>query len=419
MDKPLCPEPTHAGGRVVRAGWAGRPPHRRQRWWCHPPPKVKAESHRFTELLPRREAEDDACATCSTELEPWEGQNGPRDYWFAAREIAHCLFLIAQGSSYRDAGYEARRLGQRLSYTRGPKYMGRSRRKPDRDGQMAANWVDVFTEVVSDGLLPLSWPERLAVDSTGFASGRLAANRAGMRFNLLVCVGYEGASEAGQVWRIMASPTKTNWAWRRCFSSLTGTPASIVSDQDKSITGAVRALWSGPDAPEHRLCELHLLRRLETRIPSSITANKQHPMMTLRPYALSSQGGFQRFEDAVKDEFYVQNNRRVGGLLAWLRGLRPLIWPQLVSRQSYGPNSTGAAEGAIQKLQEHLDKRARTMTNLARAQKLMDLLQLGMNGQADEQEWAERIRNHLLAHRGRAPFQRPHDDPFGTWSLLS
>src|ERR687895_411899 len=34
MEVPRCPDPAHVGGRVVRAGWYGRPPHRRPRWLC-------------------------------------------------------------------------------------------------------------------------------------------------------------------------------------------------------------------------------------------------------------------------------------------------------------------------------------------------------------------------------------------------
>ena len=68
---------------------------------------------------------------------------------------------------------------------RGRKY------NPDMHGQIAANWVDVFAEVVTAPEAPTQWPERLAIDSVGFITGNQALVRAGMGFNLLVGVGYE------------------------------------------------------------------------------------------------------------------------------------------------------------------------------------------------------------------------------------
>jgi hypothetical protein len=96
MEVPRCPDPAHAGGRVVRAGWYGRPPRRRQRWLCRP---TGGHPHRFTELLPRRETDRSMCRSCFTQLEPWEGQPGPRTYSFTAMEIAHLLARVAAGDT--------------------------------------------------------------------------------------------------------------------------------------------------------------------------------------------------------------------------------------------------------------------------------------------------------------------------------
>src|SRR5438477_1569363 len=156
MERPQCPDPAHAGGRVVRAGWYGKPPHRRQRWWCYPP--NGGERHRFTEALPRKEAGHAHCLECSTHLEAWEGQPAPRTYCFTAREIAHALKLVAGGVSYRTAAAETRLLAQRKRQPRPRSLSSRSlRRNPNLDGQVVANWVDTF----ADGLLettPTHWP---------------------------------------------------------------------------------------------------------------------------------------------------------------------------------------------------------------------------------------------------------------------
>ena len=122
MEIPVCPVPEHAGSRVVRGGWYGRPPHRRQRWVCRP---VNGDpKHRFTPVLTRQGQPHPFCVECSTGLEPWEGQAGAREYRFSAREVGEALVLVGKGrvtaprpswrgrkqAAYRTGGGVARRL---------------------------------------------------------------------------------------------------------------------------------------------------------------------------------------------------------------------------------------------------------------------------------------------------------------------
>jgi hypothetical protein len=57
------------------------------------------------------------------------------------------------------------------------------------------------------------------------------------------------------------------------------------------------------------------------------------------------------------------------------------------------------------------------LTNKTRTDALLKLLAAQRNGWANETAWAERIREHLLARRGRAPDQRQHTDPAAEPSL--
>lgn len=167
MEIPCCPDPAHAGGQVVRAGWYGKAPHRRQRWLCRPsngdPP------HRFAETLPRQQARSSCCLECSTRLEAWEGQPGLRRYDFTASEIAHALKRAGGGASYRDAAAETRELAQR-SRAPNPRRGSRWRqmkRDPNLDGQIVANWVDTFALALMEQL-PQRWPKVVLVDSINF-----------------------------------------------------------------------------------------------------------------------------------------------------------------------------------------------------------------------------------------------------------
>jgi hypothetical protein len=106
------------------------------------------------------------CLECSTRVEAWEGQTGARRYRFAAREVGEALAHVARGGTYRAASFMARQHAERMPDRRRTGN-GRRRRDPARDGQMVANWVDVFAESLCDGPLPVEWPEILVIDSAG------------------------------------------------------------------------------------------------------------------------------------------------------------------------------------------------------------------------------------------------------------
>jgi hypothetical protein len=51
--------------------------------------------------------------------------------------------------------------------------------------------------------------------------------------------------------------------------------------------------------------------------------------------------------------------------------------------------------------------------------KLLALMTLDLNGHTDGRQWADRLRERLCLAGGRPNNQRPHDDPKGTYSLIS
>src|ERR687895_1965964 len=226
----------HAGGRVVRDGWYGKPPHRRQRWLCRPANGDRP--HRFTPPLTRQRhamAPHGFCLECSTRVEVWEGQAGGRRYHFAAPEVGEALALVARGATYRDAAYAARGQGERLPVVR---LSGRAqRRDAARDGQLVANWVDVFSEPLCAGLLPDRWPEVLVIDS---AEMRVKSGpRRGQGFHVIGAVGRDPAPAGRQVeplrlWRLVASPVQDAAAFERYCGALRGRPRVVISDMDNA-----------------------------------------------------------------------------------------------------------------------------------------------------------------------------------------
>lgn len=402
---PACTNPAHAGSKVARAGWYGKSPHRRQRWLCTPangdPP------HRFAELLPRQSAGASHCSECSVALDPWEGQAGARTYLFSAREVGHALALLARGESYRRAAADTRqRAGRELAEA---DVSGFGLRRPNLDGQLVANWVDVFAPVVLEGALPERWPQSLALDSVEFRTGGLR----GPSFHVFVAVGYERPGAKERVWAMRAFNRRDQASWEAFLASLAGTPARIVADMDHTIAGAVHAVFPrGEDpAPDYRWCEFHLRRAIDNVLAFGA---RDEELTSLTDRALLSAEDFRRFEAALRGEA-----ERVPAAPKWLARYGEAIARQAATRPATGPHSVGAAEATIARLERALDGRAQSLGNRARTDLLLGLLTLGLGGRANERAFAKQVRLHLESRAGRAPRQRPHDDRRGEPSLVS
>jgi hypothetical protein len=414
MALPKCPNPAHDKGRVVRAGWHGQAPHRRQRWLCRPPNGDSA--HRFTEELPRQEAEGSHCSECSSALDPWEGQAGAREYAFSARDVAHALRLVATGLSYRKAAQATRAAAGR---PHSGVTWGRQHRKRRRnlDGQLVANWVDGFAQVVCYEHGVAHWPERMAVDSVEFRIGGITPRS----FHVMVAVGYEAPSfREPRVWLMRPFVRKDQDAWEDFFDLLPGTPRRIVADMDAAIEGAVAVRFPRPGhrPPDFHWSDLHVRRALDNALAPLHGQPPTHPVWQRLERALFSVSGWDRFVHAIQHED--RTGTPLPAAMRWIAQRGQRVRDQAFNRDR-GPYSTGAVEAVNLKLAtELIGERANRMGNRARAVKLLDLLTVGLNGHANERPFAKAIRIYLEGHRGRPQLlQRPHDDFKGAPSLFT
>jgi hypothetical protein len=338
---------------------------------------------------------------------------------------------VAQGSSYRAAAETARVHAERVKQAKPrPKPThspgARRRRKKKRaervaqlDGQVVANWVDVFTPVICDGLLPTNWPDVLVIDSTGFVRGGIG----GSRFNVMGAAGIEEMPTRGKrkptiAWSLQPFPRKDRAAWEEFLSSLGGTPKVIVSDADKSIAAAVKAVFqrSGELPPEHRLSEHHVKAQLQHALPSGLLGTK-HPIGQTFDRALLDSKRWTDFVEACEDEAATQP-RAMAGVMRWFGNYGELIEAQVATRRPELPNSTGACEAMLRLVGERLGDRVGSFTNRARMEKLLKLMTADMRQKSSGRVWADRVRERIYLAGGHARHQRPHDDPKGSYSLL-
>lgn len=416
VEIPECPVAEHAGSLVVRAGWYGKPPHRRQRWLCRPP--NGNPRHRFTPVLTRQGEPHAFCVECSTGLEPWEGQAGARNYRFSTREVGEALAAVAAGASYRAAAEAARRRAERVP-AGAPDKRPKRRRDPARDGQLVANWVDVFTEPLCAHELPERWPKTLLIDSKNFRI-RTGAH-AGRGFQVFAAMGTEAAepgkwAPAPKLWRLEPFARRDQAAWEAFFGVLEGAPRVIVSDADKALACAIESAF-GDSAPEHRLCEWHLGRKLREHLPDELLADYDHPICRALPGAFRTPVGWKALVEAIADE-------HSGGqslILAqrWLSLYGARIEAQVATRDPGGPNSTGPVEQVLREVDRRIGDRVGSFTNRARMAKLLTLTTLDLTGKADGRAWADRLRERLYLAGGRPHKQRPHDDLKGSYSLIA
>lgn len=412
MEIPECPVAEHAGSKVVRDGWYGKPPHRRQRWRCVP--SNGDPKHRFTPVLTRQGDPHAYCVECSTALEPWEGQAGAREYRFAAREVGEALVAVAKGTSYRVAAEIARHKAGRI-----PRPGGRSRRSPANEGQLVANWVDVCGEFICAGELPDRWPHTVAVDSQNFRVN--SGPNAGRGFRVLGAVGRDQAepgkwAPVPRVWRLEPFARKDQAAWEAFFGALDGPPRVIVSDADNALPLAIRGVFG--DSPEHRQCEWHLGRKLRQHLPDQILNDRGHPITRALIDAFHSLEAWDRLDSAIRAEHADGEHRPLTLAVNWMDTYGQIARGQIPTRDPYGINSTGPAEQVLREIDRRIGDRVGSFTNRARLSKLLSLMTLDLLGKADSRDWADRLRERLYLAGGRPKNQRPHDDRKGVHSLF-
>ena len=335
------------------------------------------------------------------------------------REVGEALVAVARGASYRAAAEAARRAADRMPVAIDGRRHWRYR-DPARDGQLVANWVDVFGDLVCAGELPTRWPAMVLIDSRGFRI--TTGERAGRGFYVFGAVGIEidaqGRQQRGRLWRLEAFGRKDQASWEAFFGALQGAPRVIISDADKALACAIDTVFA-TTAAEHRLCEWHLGRKVRDHVPDSLLADHAHPVTRALPGAFHSTAQWRELIEAITLE-------QAGGLhgpltltVNWLATYGPRIEAQIATRDPRGPPSTGAIEQILHELDRRLRDRACSFTNRVRMAKLLALMTLELNGKADARRWADQLRERLYLAGGKPANQRPHDDPKGSYSLIA
>lgn len=389
-----CPRAEHAGSRVRFDGHYGKPGHRRQLYRCLPANGDRP--HRFTEQMPREEAWHDACETCERPVRLHEGPHAARRYQFVARGIAEALQAVGAGTSYRQAGLVARERAQRL---RADPETGELR--STRHGQLVGDWVEVFAPVVFEPHRPLAWPASgsLLLDDLPFSVRDPASGRFRIAFRAFCAAGFERGRP--QLWRVEAFPDASQANWEAFLRAIEGAPPRVVCDNHSGLTGAVRAAF--PEA-ELYLCEWHLRHALE-RLMAKLRMSDEHraAIDALLPRVEVAFTGPSFWVPFVRDAHAADIPR----LSDWLEGAGRVVEDQFRRRGLRSlrpadmPLSTSPMDGLIAPIRDVLHPRRYGLKNRERTNRLLLLMQLHANRQADPLAYAKSIRAWLEANGGR------------------
>ncbi len=451
---PSPPErcPSHPHAHTIRAGRrAGANGVVRQRYRCFPtngdPP------HRFSPALSRLAVDHgETCPECQALRGANRGDtNAARGHRYTARVVAAALEALGAGQSYGAVGQWAReqaRVGHperaQVSYLRSREETKRRRAA----WRLAADWTETFAPVLWE-----PWAEQaraevqqamggrtkdrevvaLLIDDIPIFTARAEGRRGGgQRFAVLAAtetfVDRSNGRRHNRLRLLRAYPSHDADAYRLLLAELGYVPDVILADGASGIRGAVSWLRrNNPDKPFTTLLSAYHLRSQLRRQFSDLA----------KPYGFQPGDLLDRLDNW---SFCVSGT----AWRAWwsdyearltAQGIPPSSWPQrwisrvkpmvdeqmtLLDEHQILPRSTGALEATLFSLVEpSLDRRAIGFGNLARTNRLLDLMVLRANGAfASQSRVVEQLNADARNHGGFAAPVRSITDRRMERSLL-
>ncbi|MFC6237569.1 hypothetical protein [Longivirga aurantiaca] len=227
---PRCSRPEHEQWLVWKDGFTGKQPSRRQRFRCVNPDD-HTDAHRSRPPVLGVAAHEHRYLGCQMLVPTHAGPVVPEGYHCLGKVIASALVDIAKGQTYSAASRSARAA---LAVAGGAQQVGR---EFSTHGQLAADWTEVFTDVVVER--PTQWPSVVMLDATKF--WRLHPGGKKDAFTLLFAYGYDALEGPvpepdpwmtpspkpvanGRMLRIGLAPTESIKTWTDFLFELPGTP---------------------------------------------------------------------------------------------------------------------------------------------------------------------------------------------------
>ncbi len=373
---PVCPRPGHRGWMVVRDGYYGRPPRRRQRFRCVAP---DGTFHRFVPAVPRV-LSTGPCPVCELTPAHYNGRTTPRSYRYTSHEIGAALTALALGATYQNAT-ETVRASAALRGVPGT-----------RHGQLVADWVEVFADAVCAPEAETTWPPFVMLDTTPF--WRRTQGKVRPQFHIYAAYGYDRLGDRGRVLLLRVYQELSQENWEDFMGQLDGRPRYTISDRGKDLVAALNTHW-----PSVRpiWCHHHLTKSLERAVATDARAGRTTPdaVLAALPAALTSWESWNAFATLANDQVPAHHS-----LFGTAGAIDLFAKRQFRLRHYHVPLGNGPIERVLTTLRRQLAGRAQGLANLRRTNLLLDLLRLGYNSRADAEVFTERVRQEIERRHG-------------------
>jgi hypothetical protein len=416
--------------------------HRRPRYRCVTPPGTRGHAFSLpisvrqpTELHPDSGA---ACPHCEHEYDRHEGVKTGRWFVFGQQEIASLLMRVGEGFGLRESSKQLREEIERTNQgaKSKPAFKHINPGETSNQANLAVNYLDAYSPIVVDALLPKTWPRIVAIDSTTlmtrgyrairdrdtdpgdgepeFAAGeRKASLKAGT-----IMFAVDHTTRKGLPFRIAARGGKDVESWRDFFASAAGAPEWVIADLDPAIARAVRETWPKAILLHSRYHLNQLLRKnaradgvpekamleepVQLKKPIAWSKSRSrlrkygpHPLMAAIDESQWSPENWAAFKELI--EIHIPADHLE--LRSWIATNEVLIERQWEIIRLHGriALSTGSVEGKMNELLRGLRSRAGRWQNVRRLNLVLALITLRARGEAREARYAGLIRRHFIA----------------------
>jgi hypothetical protein len=451
---PSAPErcPRHPHARTVRAGRrAGANGVVRQLYRCFP---TNGDApHRFRPPLSRLAVDHgETCPECRALRGRDRGDtNAARGHRYTARVVAAALGALGGGDSYGAVGQWAREQARAGHDLEAHTAYLRSREETKRRRaawRLAADWTETFTPVLWEPWAARARAEVLEAlagrskdravvtlmidDIPIFTKGQEGGRRGKQRFAVLAATETFADPSTGQrrnrLRLLRAYPNHDADAYRLLLAELGYVPDVILADGGSGIGGAVK--WLRRASPGRSfvlmLSAYHLrsqLRRQFSELTKPYGFVPGDLLDRLQNWSFCASGtAWRSWWSDYEARLVAQGIPPSSWPQRWIKQVKPTVDAQmdLLDENQLLPRSTGALEATLFGLVEpSLSRRAAGFGNLARTNRLLDLMVLRANGEFSSQSRViEQLNADVRLHDGYAPPVRALADRRMERSLL-
>jgi len=401
LNVPVCPRPGHADTRVTLGGVYGKPP--RQMFKCV---DGNGSSHRFAGPLPRLLAESGVCAHCDNGVERHQGPVVTPEYQFHLRLAAQALIDVGAGATYTEAAAKARVMAGKGPY-----------RGMEANGELVAQWVDVFAPVLVAAYAESAWPETVLVDSTNFIITNTFNGQSAQAFAIMGFYGYDAAQARGRVLGFYAAHEHLAQDYADAIDhieSLPGRqggqwqpPTLVMSDGESALLRGMKAHWGTGTSQSHgvggrpfgKRCEWHLRKNANKALALDGVPGDNWLRQLLNT-AFQSPSDWLAFKAGAASTGLPKT-------AGFVRRMDKQVTAQTDRRAGLPPHhSIAALEASLDKVRGRIEKRAFTFRNQRRMNLLLGLMRHHELRLDQHDAYTELLREAAVASGRRVQSQR-------------